>query len=120
MNLAAELALIQRLLGQHGDAVREGDAEAALALAGQLRERLAPVVRAMPKVSGPVADMIRSLRDQCIQTQAMLARRQAGVDRALAALSSGTAGGELQSQRVYSAQGTLGATPWRSRGFARA
>ena len=106
MNLAAELAQLQRLLGQHADAVRAGDADAALLLAGQLRERLAPLVR--------------TLRDQCIQTQAMLARRQAVIDRGLAALASGTAGADLQSQRVYSAQGTLGATPWRSRGFARA
>jgi hypothetical protein len=112
------LAELQLLLARHGEAVRAGDAEAVALLAEQVRQHVAVLGRGPAPLGAGDAQALQALLRQCVQTQAGLARRQAGVARSLQALTAAAPQTEL-SQRTYSAQGTLAGTGLRS-GFVRA
>jgi hypothetical protein len=120
---AVTLDELDRLLGQQAQAIRQGDADALPALAEQLQQRLGLLARGTRGQPLPQAwrARLQALIRRAHGSQSALARRQHDVERSLAALAANLPGlQQLQAGRVYGAGGTLGATPWRSRGFERA
>lgn len=100
----ARLAALRQWLQRHADAARDGDADMLAACAAEVRREVTALGRA--PVSTPDIPLLQALLQQCIRTQAILARRQQDVERSLAALRASAPQGALPLA-LYGAHGAL-------------
>ncbi len=105
------LATFRQWLEKHGDAVRDGDTDAVTACAAEVQRQAAALGRRPP--AGADLPLLKSLLQECMRNQALLARRQQDVERSLDALRASAPDAALP-QPVYGAHGTFA-----GRGFGR-